>query len=107
MRTSPLPSLTSEPPLYRLRSGSGGISVHLKNGFFVPNGGYEYTLVLAAAAVALAFTGPGALSLDQAFGISWSGGTWGRGALAAGLIGAALPLMTRKMAGPSTVQDAA
>jgi putative oxidoreductase len=83
------------------------VSVHLKNGFFVPSGGYEYTLVLAAAAVALAFTGPGALSLDQALGVSWSGETWGLGALAAGLVGGALPLIARKTARPPTVQHAA
>jgi putative oxidoreductase len=71
------------------------VSVHLK-GFFAQSGGYEYTLVLAAAAVALAFTGPGAISLDHALGISWSGEKWGLGALAAGLIGGAVPLLARK-----------
>ena len=71
------------------------VSVHLK-GFFLASGGYEYTLVLAAAAVALAFTGPGAISLDHALGISWSGEKWGLGALAAGLIGGAVPLLARK-----------
>jgi putative oxidoreductase len=40
------------------------ISVHIKKGFFVTGGGYEYTLVLGVAALTLAFTGPGALSLD-------------------------------------------
>src|ERR1700682_948015 len=40
------------------------ISVHLPNGFFVTKGGFEYNLALAALAVALAFTGPGAYSLD-------------------------------------------
>jgi len=83
------------------------VSVHIKNGFFVQSGGYEYTLVLAAAALALAFTGPGAISLDQALGISWSGDAWGLGALAAGLIGGAVPLIARKMARTSTVQLAA
>ena len=54
------------------------VSVHLKAGYFAHTGGYEYTLVLAAVAVALAFTGPGAISLDHALGISWSGrgGAW-------------------------------
>jgi putative oxidoreductase len=83
------------------------VSVHIKNGFFAPNGGYEYTLVLGGAALALAFTGPGALSLDQALGISWSGVTWGLAALAAGLIGGAVPLLARKTAPTSTAQDAA
>jgi putative oxidoreductase len=72
------------------------VSVHFKGGFFAQNGGYEYTLVLGAAALALAFTGPGAISLDRALGIAWSGERWGLGALAAGLVGAAVPLIARK-----------
>jgi putative oxidoreductase len=83
------------------------VSVHVKKGFFVSNGGYEYTLVLGAAALALAFTGPGALSLDQALGISWSGEKWGLGALAAGLTGGAVPLIARKTAPAATAQNAA
>ena len=83
------------------------VSVHITKGFFAHNGGYEYTLVLAAAALALAFTGPGALSLDQALGISWSGETWGLGALAAGLIGGAVPLIARRRVRTAIAQHAA
>ena len=83
------------------------VSVHLKGGFFLQGGGYEYTLILGAAALTLAFTGPGAISLDQALGISWSGEAWGLGALAAGLIGGAVPLVTRKMPETSGAQKAA
>lgn len=43
--------------------------VHLPRGFWVSKGGYEFNLSLLAAAVAVALTGPGALSLDAAFGI--------------------------------------
>lgn len=40
--------------------------VHRPNGFFVsPDGGIELVLVLGAAALALALTGPGALALDH------------------------------------------
>ena len=39
------------------------LSVHLKAGFFMPNG-YEYALSLLGANIALALTGPGAASLD-------------------------------------------
>ena len=39
------------------------IQVHLPNGFFAPNG-YEYTLMLAGAALGLALTGPGRFSAD-------------------------------------------
>src|SRR3979411_353419 len=37
-------------------------SVHWQKGFFLQGGGFEYTLVLAAGALAIAFTGPGAIS---------------------------------------------
>ena len=83
------------------------VSVHIKNGFFAQSGGYEYTLLLCGAALALAFTGPGALSLDQALGISRSGEAWGLAALAAGLIGGAVPLLARKPAPASTATNAA
>jgi putative oxidoreductase len=82
------------------------VSVHIKKGFFAQNGGYEYTLVLSGAALALAFTGPGALSLDEALGISRSGEIWGLAAVAAGLIGGAVPLLARKTARASA-QNAA
>ena len=72
------------------------VSVHLQKGFFAQSGGYEYPLVLAATALALAFAGPGPLSLDRALGISWSGDAWGVAALAGGLFGGAVPLLTRK-----------
>ncbi len=45
------------------------ITVHLPRGFFAAKGGYEFNLALLAAAYALALTGPGAYSLDQALGI--------------------------------------
>jgi len=43
--------------------------VHLDGGFFSMNGGYEYVLVLAAASIAIGFSGGGALALDAL----WSG----------------------------------
>ena len=39
------------------------VMVHLPNGFFLPTG-YEFTLMLAAAAFGLALTGPGKYSVD-------------------------------------------
>ena len=44
-------------------------TVHLPRGFWVSKGGYEFNLALLAAVAALALTGPGAYSLDQAFGV--------------------------------------
>jgi len=63
--------------------------VHLKNGPWVSNGGYEYNLVLAAAALALAEVGPGRPSLDNALGRERSGACWALAALGAGVLGAA------------------
>ena len=41
--------------------------VHMKNGFFMPNG-YEFVLALFAAATALTFTGAGQWSVDALIG---------------------------------------
>ncbi len=42
--------------------------VHLVNGFFWSNGGYEYPLLWGLIALALAFRGGGGLSIDRAIG---------------------------------------
>ncbi len=41
--------------------------VHLKNGFFLPNG-FEYAFTMLAATVALTLAGPGVLALDNVIG---------------------------------------
>ena len=41
------------------------MTVHLGNGLFVSNNGYEFALSLLAATVALAFIGGGSLAVDQ------------------------------------------
>jgi putative oxidoreductase len=46
-------------------------TVHLKNGFFATNGGYEFNLALAGMALTLLITGAGAYSLDSVLGIFW------------------------------------
>lgn len=63
--------------------------VHLKNGPWATNGGYEYNVVLAAAATALAESGPGSLSLDALRGKERSGARWGLFSLLLGAAGAA------------------
>ena len=63
--------------------------VHLKNGPWVTNQGYEYNLVLIAAALALAETGPGSPSVDTAVDSSMYGPGWAVIALLLGVLGAA------------------
>jgi len=48
-------------------------SFHIQKGFFAYNGGYEYNLLLAVAALALAFTGSGSLSIDALLNYGESG----------------------------------
>jgi putative oxidoreductase len=62
--------------------------VHLKNGPWVTNGGYEYNIVLIAAVLALVEVGPGELSLDHLLGNERTGPTWTLVALALGVAGA-------------------
>ncbi len=62
--------------------------VHLKNGPWVTNGGYEYNAVLIAAALALAEVGPGELSLDHTLDQERSGVVWTLLAAAIGAAGA-------------------
>jgi putative oxidoreductase len=63
------------------------ITVHYAKGVWATDGGYEYNLVLAAVAFALAAVGPGNWSLDHAFGLSLHGTLWAIGALVVGAIG--------------------
>ena len=44
-----------------------GLKVHLKNGFFLSAGGFEYVFVIAAALIALILLGPGKISLYGKF----------------------------------------
>ncbi|QYJ17111.1 Putative oxidoreductase MhqP [Rubrobacter xylanophilus DSM 9941] len=47
------------------------LTVHLRNGFFNQNGGYEFNLTLIGVALALLLAGAGSYSLDAAFGLFW------------------------------------
>jgi putative oxidoreductase len=71
-------------------------TVHIKKGFFAQNGGYEYSLVLGVAALSIAFTGPGSLSLDALFGNHLSGTVWGIAALFVGILGGVFSLSQRR-----------
>ncbi len=74
------------------------VSAHVKQGFFITSGGYEYTLVLGVAGLAIAFTGPGAVSLDGVLGYSVSGAIPGGLAFIVGLAGSAIALAQRRQA---------
>jgi putative oxidoreductase len=84
-----------------------GASVHASKGFFAHQGGFEYTLVLGGVAAGLGFSGPGALSLDHALGLGWSGDAWGLAALALGLAGGGASLIGRTRTATATVHKAA
>ena len=63
--------------------------VHLKNGPWVGEGGYEYNVVLIAAVLALAELGPGDWSLDRRLGTERTGTRWALATLAAGALASA------------------
>src|SRR6266540_122278 len=62
--------------------------IHWPKGFFNGNGGYEFNLLIAASAVALAAIGPGRFSIDHRLG--WddniSGVWWGAGVAGAAIL---------------------
>jgi putative oxidoreductase len=47
------------------------VTVHWKKGLFATSNGVELPLLYATAAIALALTGPGRLSLDAVLGLHW------------------------------------
>jgi putative oxidoreductase len=71
-------------------------TVHISRGFFNQNGGYEYNLVLSVAALTLAFTSPGSLSLEAFLNYSYSGTVWGVAAFLVGVVCGSIPLLERK-----------
>jgi putative oxidoreductase len=82
--------------------------VHMKNGPWITNGGYEYNLVLVAAMVALADLGPGHFSLDHALGIEVKGPAVALAALGAGVGGAvAMTRGSQDGAAPAAAEQAA
>src|ERR1043165_987838 len=52
----------------------GTLTVHGPKGWQNTEGGYEYNVVLATAAFALAAAGPGAWSIDHGLGLDWGAG---------------------------------
>ncbi len=63
------------------------VSVHARNGIWSKDGGFEYNLVLVAAAFAVTAVGPGSWSLDAVLDLDASGVGWALAGLGAGLLG--------------------
>jgi putative oxidoreductase len=78
--------------------------VHIKNGPFVSEGGYEYNVVLIAAVLALTEVGPGWPSVDEARGSQAHGTKWALLALIMGALGAAGAHAVAEMA-PAAPQE--
>jgi putative oxidoreductase len=74
-------------------------TVHLKNGLWATNSGYELNLLYATIAFAVAGIGPGHWSLDHALGFSDHGVLWAVGALAVGVAGAITTVSAGRLIG--------
>jgi putative oxidoreductase len=66
--------------------------VHLPNGPWNTQGGYEYNVALIAASLMLVDSGPGSPSVDRALGMEKRGNLWTLAALAAGAAGSTLAI---------------
>ena len=75
------------------------VAVHWRHGLWVSSGGFEYPLVVAAVAFAVAAIGPGSLSLDRVFGIDWAGLEWAVAAAVAGGLGGLTAFALGRIAG--------
>jgi|tagenome__1003787_1003787.scaffolds.fasta_scaffold20498053_2 putative oxidoreductase len=76
---------------------AAALTVHITNGLWATENGIELTLVYAATAFALAGVGPGAWSLDNAFGLDMAGTGWALGALGLGIIGGVGAVLSGRM----------
>lgn len=75
-------------------------TVHLPNGVWNANGGYELNATMIAALTALAETGPGALSLDAALGRKTHGPWWAVASLACGVAASAATIALGRSQAP-------
>jgi len=76
--------------------------VHLPNGPWAANGGWEYNAVLIAALVVLTEAGPGKASLDRQLGQERSGVAWGLGVLGLGAAASTAAIEVGRGAAPSS-----
>ena len=75
------------------------LTVHVKNGFFNTDQGYEYNLTLIAVLFVLAAIGSGQWSLDHALGLDLAGTGWALGALGVGLLGGLGAVLSGRLVG--------
>lgn len=87
----------SDVGLLLIRLVVAGIAAHRRNGFFVFKDGWEYVLMIAVVATALAALGPGRASLDHAAGIHFAGTAGVLTALIAGAGGHAGPAASTRV----------
>ncbi len=73
------------------------VTTHRNNGFVLTGGCYEDNLGRGGAALAVAFTGPGALSFDALFGYAAGGAVPGVAALVIAVVGATGQLASRRL----------
>ncbi len=76
---------------------TASVVVHAPKGFFAANGGFELPMVLGLGALAVAFTGPGAYSLDVLAGHVYHGLTWSIGALVLGVLAALVAIASSRL----------
>lgn len=79
---------------------NGAVAVHWRNGLWAIDNGYEYPLVIAAAAATLGFTGAGAASLDARLGLGGASIESGVFAVGLGLVMGSAVLVSRTAAPP-------
>lgn len=79
--------------------------VHLDKGFWLSRGGYEFNLLITAAAFSIAAQGPGPISLDGIFGKQRAGLHWAVMATALGLGAAAATLKVADAMAPPPGSD--
>ncbi|MEV8021174.1 DoxX family protein [Streptomyces sp. NPDC086554] len=75
---------------------AGATAVHAPNGFFSMGGGYEYPAYLGLVSAALAVTGPGAYSVDDALGHSFNRAWMVPAALAGTAVGVLVSVGSRQ-----------
>ena len=81
-------------------------TVHLRGGLWNTNGGIELPLMYAVMAGTLAFTGPGAFSVDSWFDLSMAGIPYGIGAALIGVLAGVAALALRRAESSSRAPDA-